>query len=130
MDYIDVIRSNYAAMPDDALSELWKERKGLTPEAFGLLKEELAARLLLPANEGINSSEMTAPGVADPSGSYSRAEMKAFWQLIINMKCSGKPDEVILGALQVKGMRAEEAAYMLQETEPAVLEKINQADSE
>lgn len=127
MEYEKVIRSNYAEMADEDLVNLWNERYGLTSVAIEALQQEMNKRALVPGDNNVIANEEVN---AITQEKYSKAEMKGFWQLIMNLKMEGQPDEVIVKSLLKKEMAPDDISHMLQNLSPVVIENINEADSD
>lgn len=129
-EYSRVIRSNYAAMDNDSLLNLWNESHGLTREARKFLEQELANRGLLRNGMVALAGEMEGVDMMSLREKYSKPGIKGFWQLIANAKLGELPDEIIADKLQHNGLTETEARFMIQHFPSYLIEKINDADSD
>ena len=124
----ELVRSFYSGMPDEKLIfYAIHEKHDMTPEDIQIMDEEIAKR-------GLDIEAISASGQAVQSQNkkweqltrtVKQENIESAWQIILEEKTNGTPDDDIIAMLQGKGFSPDMAAMFLYDAPAACRHRLD-----
>ena len=130
---IETIESEYARMPDGALLALASELSTLTPEARLALEAECNRRNLLgmiPVIFAEDTAQEREKEIADKLNNEGNKKIREKWDYALGRKWENIADETVHFGLQVRGLKPDEASYVMKGLEDKAANRLREMESE
>jgi hypothetical protein len=130
---IETIESEYARMPDGALLALASELSTLTPEARLALEAECIRRDLLgmmPVSFPVEMPAGREQEIAQKLNNEKDKKAREKWDYALGRKWENIADETVHFGLQVRGLKPDEASFVMQGLEEKAVSRLKEVESE